>query len=221
MTGAIPADGATGTDSPPLDPGSRRVLAITAGHRADQAGARRGLTDPHPLVRSAAVGALAAMGALTAADVVAAMSDVSPAVRRRAGTEAARVGGRGSRSVLVATLVDALEDPDPLVVESAAWSLGERRSARAVERLATVARAHPDARCREASVAALGAIGADAGLPAILESLTDKPTIRRRAAVALAAFKGPEVDDALQRCAHDHDWQVREVAEILLEFPSS
>ncbi|MHB8218914.1 MAG: HEAT repeat domain-containing protein [Acidimicrobiales bacterium] len=220
ISASLPADGTTGAAGTHLDPAARRVLAITAGHRADESGARRGLADSHPLVRSAAIGALAAMGALTAADVVGALSDASPVVRRRAGSEAAGVVGRGSRSLLVTALMGALDDPDPLVIEAAAWSLGEKRTLRAVDKLATVARTHDDPRCREASVAALGAIGADAGLPAILDSLTDKPTIRRRAAVALAAFDGTEVDDALRRCAHDHDWQVREVAEILLETPS-
>ena len=44
----------------------------------------------------------------------------------------------------------------------------------------------------------------------------DKPAIRRRAAVALAAFEGPEVEAALRRCLEDRDWQVRQVAEDLL-----
>jgi len=75
---------------------------------------------------------------------------------------------------------------------------------------------HDDPLCREAAVAALGAIGDRAGLPAVLAALDDKPAIRRRAAVALAAFEGPEVDAALKRCLDDRDWQVRQVAEDLL-----
>jgi len=50
----------------------------------------------------------------------------------------------------------------------------------------------------------------------VLAALDDKPAIRRRAAVALAAFEGPEVDAALKRCLDDRDWQVRQVAEDLL-----
>ena len=76
---------------------------------------------------------------------------------------------------------------------------------------------YPDRRCREAAVAALGALGDPAGLPGVLRGLDDKVTVRRRAAVALAAFDGPEVDEALQRCLADHDWQVRQAAEVLLE----
>ncbi len=218
--GARPASDPTGETVELADPTARRVEVITAGHLADEAGARRGLSDASALVRSAAIGALARMKALGTQEVVDALADPSPTVRRRAGTEAAGVGGRGSRSVLVTALIAALDDPDPLVVESAAWSLGERRSVRAVGRLAEVARSHGDTRCREACVAALGAVGAAEALPAILDALSDKPTVRRRAAVALAAFDGPDVEAALQRCAHDHDWQVREVAEILLDPPT-
>ena len=82
--------------------------------------------------------------------------------------------------------------------------------------LAAVDGGHSDPLCREAAVAALGAIGDPDGLVAVLGALDDKPANRRRAAAALAAFEGPEVDAALQRCLDDRDWQVRQVAEDLL-----
>jgi HEAT repeat protein len=100
-----------------------------------------------------------------------------------------------------------------------AWSLGERRERSAVSALSTLASSgagHADPLCREACVAALGAIGDPTGLPAVLAALDDKPAIRRRAAVALAAFEGPAVEAALHRCLDDRDWQVRQVAEDLL-----
>jgi HEAT repeat protein len=103
------------------------------------------------------------------------------------------------------------------VVESACWALGERRVPGALEQLVELAGSHPDARCREAAVAALGTIGDPIGLPGVLGALQDRPAVRRRAAVALAAFHGPQVDEALQRCLADHDWQVRQAAEILLD----
>ena len=65
-------------------------------------------------------------------------------------------------------------------------------------RLAATATGHADARCREAAVAALGAIGDPAGLPAVLTALTDSPTVRRRATVALAGFDDPRVTPALR-----------------------
>ena len=57
--------------------------------------------------------------------------------------------------------------------------------------LASAGSGHADPLCREAAVAALGAIGDPAGLAAVLAALEDKPAVRRRAAVALAAFEGP------------------------------
>jgi HEAT repeat protein len=79
-----------------------------------------------------------------------------------------------------------------------------------------------DALAREASVAALGAIGDDRGLDAILAATSDKPAIRRRAVLALAPFLDPghpragEVGAALRRALEDRDWQVRQAAEDLV-----
>jgi HEAT repeat protein len=111
----------------------------------------------------------------------------------------------------------ALGDVDPLVVVAAAWFLGERRHAAAVPSLVRTAGRHDDVRCREAAVAALGAIGDPTGLPTVLGALADKPTVRRRAAVALAGFDDARVDPALRAAAADRDWQVRQAAEELLD----
>jgi HEAT repeat protein len=46
--------------------------------------------------------------------------------------------------------------------------------------------------------------------------LEDKPQIRRRAVIALAAIESPESDAALRGCLTDRDWQVRQAAEDLL-----
>jgi HEAT repeat protein len=111
--------------------------------------------------------------------------------------------------------VDALSDPDPLVVVGAAWFLSERRVRTAVVPLVATARSHGDVRCREAAVAALGAIGDPEGLAAVIEALDDKPTVRRRATVALAGFDDPRVEPALRQAAEDRDWQVRQAADEL------
>ena len=123
--------------------------------------------------------------------------------------------GPGSRSGLRTAVTGALADPDPLVVVGAAWFLAERRHRPAVAALAVVAAEHADTRCREAAVAALGAIGDPAGLPAVLAALGDKPTVRRRATVALAGFDDPRVEPALRAAAADRDWQVRQAADEL------
>jgi HEAT repeat protein len=188
---------------------SRRRAAALAGHQRDEPLARTHLTDPDPAVRATALGALARMGRLTDGDLMGALTDEVPAVRRRAAELAA------ARPHVAIDAV--LADPDPSVVEAAAWAAGERGNAAAVPLLTTVARNHDDALCREAAVAALGAIGDPAGLPTVLAATTDKPAVRRRAVLALAPFEGDDVDAALQRALTDPDRQVRQAAEDLLE----
>ncbi len=195
----------------------RRRRVTLAGHRGDAALARRGLGDPDPSVQAAALGALARLGRLTAADVATALGLGPPALRRRAVEAAVAVRGPGSRTTLLAAVTGALDDPDPLVVVGAAWFLAERRHGPAVPVLMATATGHGDARCREAAVAALGAVGDPAGLPAVLAALGDKPGVRRRATVALAGFDDPRVEPALQAAAADRDWQVRQAAAELLD----
>jgi len=190
---------------------------ITAGHSGQTDAARSGLSDPDPVVQAAALGALARLGALTVLDIGRALATGPVDLRRRATDAALSVRGRGSRSSLYVLLEESLADPDPLVVVGAAWFLAERRVAGAVTALATTARAHDDVRCREAAVAALGAIGDPEGLPAVIEALEDKPTVRRRATVALAGFDDPRAEPALRRASEDRDWQVRQAAEELME----
>lgn len=189
----------------------RREKVAVAGHTGDPTTARAGLTDPAPAVRSTAIGALDRLAALDLAELTAALADEDPSVRRRAYELAA------TRPAL--DVEAGLEDPDPTVVEMAAWAAGEQASFSSVPALAALSApstGHREPLCREAAIAALGAIGDRAGLAAVLAALDDKPAIRRRAAVALAAFDGPEVEAALRRCLDDRDWQVRQVAEDLL-----
>ena len=190
---------------------------IAAGHSGRVEIARAGLRDADPEIQVAAVGALARLGALTVRDVTGVLRTGGAPVRRRATDAALFVRGPGSRSTLYAALLDALSDPDPLVVVGAAWFLSERRVPASVKDLVTIAGTHEDVRCREAAVAALGAIGDPRGLPAVIDALGDKPTVRRRATVALAGFDDPRVEPALRRSAEDRDWQVRQAADELLE----
>ena len=174
------------------------------------------MADPDPTVRAAALGALARADDLTVADVEAGLADGARVVRQRAAELATRwPGDTGPR------LLQALDDGDPTVVETVAWACGERSPAEpgVVARLALVASGHDDPLCREAAVAALGALGDAAGLHAILTATADKPAVRRRAVLALAPFDGPDVDAALQRALQDRDWQVRQAAEDLLGRP--
>lgn len=189
-----------------------------AGHRGDADAARAATTDPDPGVRAAALTALRRCEAVTADDLARAVADPSPAVRRRAAEEVAALAAGGSSVVDGVSLLPLLSDDDPTVVEVAAWASGERSPPEpgAVDRLTALTTGHDDALVREAAVAALGAIGDPAGLPAVLTATGDKATVRRRAVIALAPFDGPDVDAALERATTDRDWQVRQAAEDLL-----
>jgi HEAT repeat protein len=194
-----------------------RRLVTLAGHAGDEEAARASLSDTAPAVRSASLGALARMHRLAVSELVSGLVDPAPDVRRRA--------CELSVGLPEVDLQPLLSDPEPLVVEAAAWAIGERNDGAVVDgavvdSVARVATEHTDPLCREAAVAALGAIGDDRGLPAILAAQTDRPAVRRRAVIALAPFQGHAVDAALERARQDRDWQVRQAAEDLLEAPT-
>ena len=187
-----------------------------AGHTGDLTTARRGLQHSDGAVRATALGALDRLEALTDGQLTRALGDPDATVRRRAAELAARHHG--------VDLLPVLGDDDPSVVEAAAWACGEREAVpdavlAALVDLATGANAPL---VRESAVAALGALGDERGLDAILAGTTDKPAIRRRAVLALAPFVGPdhtradEVAAALQRALTDRDWQVRQAAEDVM-----
>jgi HEAT repeat protein len=189
-----------------------RRLVTLAGHAGDEEAARDHLTDAAPGVRAASLGALARMDRLSASALVYALQDPAPDVRRRA--------CELSVGLPEVDLEPLLADPEPLVVEAAAWAVGERRDSAVTDAVAQIAIEHADPLCREAAVAALGAIGDDRGLSAILAAQADRPAVRRRAVIALAPYEGDDVDAALERARHDRDWQVRQAAEDLLEAPT-
>jgi len=199
---------------------ARRRAAAVAGHTGDEKTAREAFSDPASEVRASALGALARMGVLRGNDMVVALADPAAEVRRRA----CDLAGRLHMAVLTGELCEALADGSSAVVEAGCYALGELGElaelpgplADAVARLVVVAGSHQEPLCREAAVAALGGLGSSAGLEAVLAALEDKPAIRRRAVVALAAFEGEEVEAALARAALDTDWQVRQTAEDLL-----
>ncbi|HEX4864845.1 MAG TPA: HEAT repeat domain-containing protein [Acidimicrobiales bacterium] len=212
-SGAPTSGAATPCDSE----ADRRRAAAAAGHNRDQRAARDALADGSGAVRATGLGALARMGALRDDDLLAAAGDPDPRVRARSAELAPDNMEPHDASVL---LVAALEDREPSVVEAACFALGELgprggNRAGAVGALAAVVRNHREPLCREAAVAALGAIGDPTGLPAILEATGDKPAVRRRAVIALAPFSGEAVEAALDGALDDRDWQVRQAAEDL------
>ena len=174
-------------------------------------------SDPDARVRSVALAAsVHATPRRSAARVWrVAASDPDPNVRRRAAELAPALRGDASARTLLALL----GDDEPLVAEAAAFALGEHPGAtpRVISALGRAATTHDDALVREAAVAALGAIGDPSALPIVLVACDDKPAVRRRAVLALAAFEGEQVEERLRRALQDRDWQTRTAAEQLLE----
>ena len=103
-----------------------------------------------------------------------------------------------------AVLVELLADQDAWVAEAAAYAIGEhpRPSRAAMAAVTHTAGAHSDPLVREAAVAALGAQGEPDTLATVLAACDDKPAIRRRAVLALAAFDGDEVEARPAPAAH-------------------
>jgi len=187
-----------------------RADLILAESRGDVSALRKVLGASDPSLRSLALGSLAKLNALDSGDLREALTDEAATVRCRAIDLAIP-----EPSI---DLVPALDDQDDLVVETAAWALGEREVAapEIIDRLSALAADHDVSICREAAIAALGAIGAERGLPAILAGMQDRAPVRRRAVLALAPFASPEVTAALTTALTDRDRQVRQAAEDLL-----
>jgi HEAT repeat protein len=181
-----------------------------AGHTGDAVVARGALSDPDPVSRELALGALTRIGVLSDDELLAALLDPAPSVRRRAAMIAGKRPGLSLRSVL--------DDRDVTVVEAAVWACGEQERVDddVLAALIDLGITSKAALVREACAAALGAIGDPRGLPTILHGCADKPAVRRRAVLALAPFDGDAVDAALQAALADRDWQVRQSAEDVL-----
>jgi HEAT repeat protein len=196
------------------EPSDIDVVDAALGGRAEDLAVLRGaVVAASARTRVLALRGLAHHGALD--DVVTAtlLADPDSEVRR----EVLEVLATSSaRDALLEQVASLLEDVEPLVAEAAAYCVGEWESRSTLSALATALH-HDDARVREAAVAALGSIGDASSTPLIIAALDDKPSVRRRAVVALSNFEGPEVDAALARAREDRDWQVRSAAEALAD----
>ena len=197
-----------------MDATARAAAAATSENWQElDALARR---DGDATVRATALAALVNRGprSLGAETWGVAVGDPDPRVRLRA----AQVAPRLRRAARNDALLTLLGDGDAWVAEAAAYAIGEhpRPSAKARAALVAAATSHADPLVREAAVAALGAIGDPSTLPAVLHACDDKPAIRRRAVLALAAFDGDDVEARLHAALEDRDWQVRQAAEDLL-----
>lgn len=187
-----------------------RFDVIAAGFSGDTPIALDALAHEDGMVRASALRALARIGSLTP-EILSKFINDSHIEARRTAVELAS-------SFPSVSVHQCLDDSDVFVAEMAAWCLGERSPVTDTELETLIDRttAHKEAVVREACAAALGSLGDERGLTAILAACLDKPAVRRRAVLALAPFEGDEVDAALQRALEDKDWQVRQNAEDLL-----
>lgn len=187
-----------------------RFAVIQSGFNGDISTAQAGLSSSQADVRASALRSLHRLNELTSEQLQIAIADTASEVRRTAAEFAAPF-----HDVSIHHLID---DADVFVAEMAAWSLGERVPVtdEELQHLINRTTSHEEPVVREACAAALGSIGDERGLPAILQACEDKPAVRRRAVLALAPFEGEEVDAALQKALEDRDWQVRQNAEILI-----
>ena len=189
-------------------PAVRRTV-VTLGYEQNEPEARSFLRHEDSVVRELALGALHRMQSLTDADLELALHDDDRLVRRRAAELGALHPG--------VDLAPLLVDPEPVVVEMAVWAYGEREQVddNTLHTIISLTTDHDDQLVREAGAAALGAIGDERGVSAILSACEDKPAVRRRAVLALAPFSGPEIEAAIDTALTDRDWQVRQSAEDL------
>ncbi len=187
------------------------------GHGNDPAPALEALSADDPELRRAALGAAWRLGAIDGDRLSAFFTDPAPLVARRAVELASRLTeGDPHRELVAERLREALDGPQ---AEGAAFALGELAVANPdiVAALAAQARDADDALAREAAVAALGVLGQ--GKDTVLAALADIAAVRRRAVIALANFEGSAVEAALTTALDDRDWQVRQIAEDLLQPP--
>lgn len=187
------------------------LAAVTlAAHNNDTAMLENAFDGDDPHVRAIALSSLDKCDALMPRHIALALTDPERLVRHRL----ARIAAHDSR----VDLLRLLADDDFAVAETAAWALGERDSVSDAEMQALImsAAGHANPLVRESCVAAIGSLGDERGLPAILNACNDKPAVRRRAVISLAPFDSPEVTAALRAALTDRDWQVRQAAEDLL-----
>lgn len=177
------------------------------------------IANENPRIRQLAISALVRRNPEYAFNKWTVLSkDVDWNVRRRVCELGINIGHQ-----CIPVLIELMNDSQPLVQEMACFAVGEilenageqetsPQTDEAIEWLIKNA-SHDDPLVRESSIASLGNIGDLRALNAVLKACTDKAPIRRRAIVALSAFTGKEVDEALDTALEDVDWQVRQAAE--------
>jgi HEAT repeat protein len=149
---------------------------------------------------------------VTAQAFVEALSDDRPELRMAAASGLGRIGDSNATSALV----ERLADPDPRVRTRSAIACGRIGDPRAVEPLEARLRDDSSVDVRRAAADALGEIGTEGAMGALLGSDDDSVTVRRVVADALGQFGSIEPVDALVDFLGDDDETVRRTAMFSL-----
>ena len=196
---------------------SQRIRTALSGYQGDEQQARNSFGSSDASTRRLAIGALERLGCLEPSDLVTALEDPDPSVRRRAAEASAKVPEIDLRPLLA--------DPISSVSEAAAFAIGEQMAVDSIELLIEMAAGHEDPLCRESAIAALGALTTldhgdrDAILQCLLSAMTDRPQIRRRAVLGLFQFDEAIAHEALTSALSAKDRQVRAAVGDLLGVP--
>ncbi|MGC8481464.1 MAG: HEAT repeat domain-containing protein [Acidimicrobiales bacterium] len=115
-----------------------------------------------------------------------------------------------------------LDHEDTRVVEAGCFAAAQLAPSanHLVGRLEALASTHEDDLVRESAIAALGAYGLPRSTSIVIAATSDKVYVRRRAIVALSAFEGEDVEEALRAATADRDAQTRALAEDILRAGS-
>ncbi len=210
-TPSSPADLLAGLKDP--NPENRRRACVLLASARDASAApaiSQVLSDPSPIVRSAALGAWRSIQGSDALDRLqqALKSDRDREVRWRAAIELEALGDRKA----VPALIAALKDSDHLVRTGAAEALKGIPDPQAVRPLIRSLR-EKDAAVRRAATEGLGRIGDRSAVPALIRVLFHHDVqTRRKAAEALAHLNDPRAGRAFVRTFTDWDPKVRTIA---------
>ncbi len=171
------------------------------------------LDDGDPVLRRLAVTALSQGQARAHIEAVAHLTVDGDVSVRAAATEKLGVCGPDS----LTTLASLEHDTEPTMREAVATAYGEIGSTESVGWLMDAAGNDDDRHVREASVAALGAIGDPRAIDTLLKIIRNgPPQVRRRTIAAITVFDDERIEPAIRRAALDRNPGVREAAEMVV-----